>query len=73
MDRNSAEPHLTAIRHATWMVRYYGARQSRNIRRTQAILHLALVVREAFNNCDDYEAILGTLVDGLRPKDDPPF
>jgi len=59
-----------AILNAAWMVRHYHRNRAR---RQQAILRLGLTVREAFNASDDYEALLSALVNGLNPKDEPPF
>lgn len=64
-----------SIRNATWMVRHY-ARASNSLqraRRDQAIQMLGLAVRDAFNKSQDFERLLTVLLDGLRPKDDPPF
>ena len=63
---------VAGILNSAWMVRHY-ARRRVDLRRTQAIQHLGLVVRDAFNSSDDFEALLSAVVDGLRPKDDPPF
>ena len=64
-----------SIRRATWMVRHYeralGDRQ--RTLRAQAILLLGLTVRDAFNKSSDFETLLTALVDGLRPRDRPPF
>jgi hypothetical protein len=68
--------HVAAILNAGWMVRHYvrgGRSQIQKLRRKQAIQFLGATVREAFNASDDYEALLVAVVDGLRPKDDPPF
>lgn len=67
---------VAAILNAAWMVRHYarGGRSSiqRN-ERIKAIQHLGLVVRDAFSKSDDFEALLAAVVDGLRPRDEPPF
>lgn len=70
---------VAAILNAAWMVRHYarGATQ-RNSKlaelRARAIRELGLVVRDALNQSEDYEALLAALVDGLRPRDEaPPF
>jgi hypothetical protein len=57
------------------MVRRYSLARNHLMRlqRAQAIQMLGLAVRDAFNNSNDFEALLAALVDGLRPKDDPPF
>jgi hypothetical protein len=68
--------HVAAILNAGYMVRYYargGRTQIGKLQRKQAIQFMGLAVREAFNTSDDYEALLVAVVDGLRPKDDPPF
>lgn len=58
------------IRNSAWMVRHY----CRNpLKRSQAIQRLGCTVREAFASSDDFEPLLTAVVDGLRPKDDPPF
>ena len=67
---------VAAILNSAWMVRNYsrGARSSiSRTQRNQAILKLGLTVRDAFNRCEDFEALLAAVVDGLRPSDDPPF
>lgn len=68
--------HVAAILNAGYMVRHYarGAKtQTQRLERQQAILHMGLLVREAFERSSDFEALLVAVVDGLRPKDDPPF
>lgn len=65
-----------AILNAAWMVRHYargGRTDIHALQRTQAIQHLGLIVRNAFELSDDYEALLAAIVDGLRPRDEPPF
>ena len=66
---------VAAILNAAWMVRHYALQRTRHdrLRRAQAIQKLGLVVREAFYTSDDFEALLGAVVDGLRPKDNQPF
>lgn len=69
-------PALVAqILNAAWLVRHYTLQRTAAMRlqRAQAILRLGLTVREAFNQSDDFEALLAAVVDGLRPRDDPPF
>jgi hypothetical protein len=76
LDTSDVAHHVAAILNAGWMVRHYvrGARsQTQKLQRKQAIQFLGVTVREAFNASDDYEALLVAVVDGLRPKDDPPF
>lgn len=70
---------IAAILNAAWMVRHYarGARQRQSViasRRAEAIRELGLIVRSAFIESEDFEALLGAVVDGLRPRDEtPPF
>lgn len=76
MDRRAADVHVSAISNDCWMVRHYerGSRMSfQRLQRMQAIQKLGLTVRQAFNECDDYEALLAAVVDGLRPRDTQPF
>jgi hypothetical protein len=59
------------------MVRHYerGGRSTilRKERR-QAIRKLGLTVRDAFNQSEDFEALLAAIADGARPHDyRPPF
>ena len=72
--------HLESIRHSAWMVRHYcrGGRQHQTSRmallRKQAIQKLGLIVRRAFNECNDFEPLLAELVGSLCPRDyEPPF
>lgn len=71
--------HVSAIYNAGYIVRenVRGGRWSSGSRlaerRREAIVRLGLVVRDAFNASDDFEALLTALVDALRQKDDPPF
>ena len=66
---------VAAILNEAWMVRHYALRRtpSQRIRRAQAVLKLGLIVREAFDSSDDFEALLGAVLDGLRPRDERPF
>lgn len=66
---------VAAILNAAWMVRYYsGQRGSQGrLRRAQAIAKLGVVVRDALEKSDDFEALLGAVVDGLRPQETRPF
>ncbi len=69
---------VAAILNAAWMVRHYarGARQKTSHsakHRDEAIKKLGLIVREAFAQSSDFEALLTAVVDGLRPRDEPPF
>lgn len=64
---------VAAILNAAWMVRHYarGGRSAiQRAKRLEAIRHLGLVVRDAFNRSEDFETLLAAIVDGLRPKDD---
>lgn len=67
---------VASILNAGWMVRHYarGGRGSiHKLERQQAIQRLGLTIRDAFNKSEDFEPLLIAVVDGLRPKDDPPF
>ena len=66
---------IAAILNAGWMVRNYALKRTRRgrLQRAQAIQRMGLTVRDAFERSDDYEALLGAVVDGLRPKDNQPF
>lgn len=70
---------VAAILNAAWMVRHYarGGRVSREHAhyelRQEAIKHLGIIVRDAFNQSTDYEALLTAVCDGLRPHDEQPF
>lgn len=76
MESYSTEANVAHILNAAWMVRHY-ARGGRSClqrpERTEAIRVLGVIVRDAFVRCNDYEALLAAVVDGLRPRDDPPF
>lgn len=75
MERSSAQL-VAAILNAAWMVRHYarGYRSSINrSQRSQAIRELGVIVRDAFNQSDDFEALLAAVCDGLRPRDEQPF
>lgn len=68
--------HVASILNAAWMVRHYargGRTEIQRAERTQAIQQLGVIVRDAFAHCTDFEPLLAAVVDGLRPKDDPPF
>lgn len=72
----TAEQHVQAIRHAAYLVRHYGRGARSRIHRSQraaAIHALGLAVRQAFNESDDFETLLAAIVDGLRPREEPPF
>lgn len=67
-----------AILNAAWMVRHYarGARLRSTTQaelRDEAIKHLGVTVRDAFNSSTDYEALLTAVCDGLRPDNEQPF
>lgn len=68
--------HVTAIYNACYLVRHY-ARGGRSTlqreQRTEAIRRLALALREALEKSNDPEPILAAVVDGLRPRNEPPF
>lgn len=68
---------VAAILNAFYVVRHYarGGRTSiGKAKRDHAIRELGLIVRDAFARSDDFEALLGAIVAGARPKDyDPPF
>ena len=67
---------LAAITNACYFVRHYargGRSEIQRPLRAQAIQHLALVLREALSTTDDPEPYLAALLDGLRPRNDPPF
>ena len=67
---------VAAILNAGYMVRHYarGARTSiQRVERAQAVKHMGLTVRYAFDRSEDFEILLAAVVDGLRPKDNPPF
>ena len=60
------DPLVVAILNDAWMVRNY----SRNrIRRAQAIAKLGHTLRHAFNQSDDFETLIATVLDALRPQD----
>ena len=69
--------HLVAeILNAGYMVRHYALGGRTGIyrkQRTRAIRHMGLTVRSAFERSEDFETLLAAVVDGLRPRNDPPF
>lgn len=76
MESRATANHVAAILNAAWMVRHYargGRSEIQSDQRQQAIELLGLTVREAFNSSDEYEALLGAVVDGLRPREERPF
>ena len=66
---------VASILNDGWMVRHYALQRTRHDRdlRAQAIQKMGLTVRDAFARSDDFEVLLGAVVDGLRPRDDQPF
>ena len=66
---------VAAILNEAWLVRHYALKRtpSQRLRRAQAVLKLGLVVQDAFSRSDDFEPLLGAVVDGLRPRDNQPF
>ena len=66
---------LAAIRNAGWMVLHYQLQRTSHDRlcRAQAIQKMGLAVRDAFNNSDDFEPLLGAVLDALRPRDERSF
>lgn len=66
---------IQLLRNDCYMVRSYeGQRtESQRLRRRQAIRKLVATLQYAFNETDDYETIIGEVLDGLRPLDRPPF
>lgn len=67
---------VATILNAGYMVRHYargGRSQIQRQQRTQAIADMGVVVRDAFNSSEDFEALLAAVVDALRPRNDPPF
>lgn len=78
MGPDATELLLAKISNACWWVRHC----TRNARlhwkddpaRREAIAALALALLVALQTSSEYDTILTTLVDGLRPRDtDPPF
>lgn len=71
-----SERNVSAILNAAWLVRHYargGRTTIQRNERAQAIRKLGVTVREAFNGSEDFEPMLAAVVEGLRPKGDPPF
>lgn len=67
---------VARILNDAWMVRHYargGRTGIQRARREQAIQKLGLTVRDAFSVSDDFQSLLAAIVDGLRPRDEPPF
>lgn len=68
------------LNHDTYLIRHYergGRSQIGRLRREQAIMKLWLTLEHVIKVCPknpkDIEAMLGTLVDGLRPRNEQPF
>lgn len=71
---------IALINNDTWMVRNYergGRSQIGRLHREQAILKLWMTLGHVFDVCPktpkDVEAVLVSLLDGLRPRNDQPF
>ena len=75
------QQHKTRIFNKCWFVRHYvrGGRMSAasiiSQRRQDAIAALGLVLRDAFNDCQEteFEDLLATLINGLSDRDEPLF
>lgn len=75
MEGRPTEVFVSEILNCGWWVRHYrrGARASfQKLERDQAIQRLGLTVREAFNESEDFEALLTAVLDALQDKP-PPF
>ena len=68
----STPAYVAAIHNAAWMVRHY-CRPMQRAQRACAIAELGLIVREAFNASEDFEALLIALLDGLLPREERRF
>lgn len=68
---------VAAILNSGYMVRHYarGGRMTFLMVRERdlAIMQMGVTVRDAFNRSTDFAPLLAAIVDGLRPKDEPPF
>ena len=66
---------VAAILNDGYMVRHYFLQRTPHarLRRAQAIQKMGLTVRDAFSHSDDFEPLLGAVVDALRPRDERPF
>ena len=76
MGPGGTEAHVARILNAAWMVRNYargGRSQISQAQRERAIQALGAIVREAFHSSEDFEPLLAAVVEGLRPKEEPPF
>ena len=77
----AAIQHKTKIFNKCWFVRHYvrGGRMSAasilSQRRQKAIADLGIVLRDAFNECQEteFEDLLATLINGLSDGDEPLF
>ena len=71
--RHDVEELVSCIYNDCYMVRHYERNQ---LRRRQAIQKLAETLRFAFNKARDYDeqqAVIGAMLEGLRPRDRVPF
>lgn len=66
---------IQMLRNDCFLVRSYSGQRTeiQRLRRQQAIRKLVATLQYAFNESDDYEAIIGEFLDGLRPLDRPRF
>ena len=66
---------LSQLNNDCYMVRHYHGQRTaaRRLRRHQAIQKLVATLMFTFEHTDDYEAVIGAVLDGLRPRDRPPF
>lgn len=67
----TTQDHVARIMNAAYMVRYRnrGIRlESQAAKRAEAIQHMGVVVRDAFQQSDDFETLLTAVVDGLSPR-----
>lgn len=67
---------VAEILNAAYLVRHYargGRSHIHRKERARAILTLGMAIGRAFAVSQDYEPLLAAILDGLRPKDDPPF
>jgi hypothetical protein len=70
-------PHLEAIRHACWMIRYYhrGARVSMHRKQradAMAALWVALAIATKQISPEECEPLLVEIADGLHPRQPDP-
>ncbi len=64
--------HVAAIYTASWHVRYF-ARPHQRGKKAQAIVHLGLTVRAAFDGSEDFEPLLYALCSSLCETPDLRF